>query len=274
MAKSVLSFSDYREYLRVSYTEARTSHPALSMESYAQRLGIGHSNLKMILSGKRHLSLSLLHNLGKRLQLSKDEYLYFEALVLKERARKPQERERFVGRAQAVKKQAKLQSVPLNQRELLRDPYVVPVLVYLTDVVKQDLDQLEAETLSAIAQRFGLELLHVEKIVGLIKKMNVVEKKKHKGETHYVFNKLFHAMDQKAYIKSWIGAAGGKIDRHYADETTHFGASTLTIAPDKLPELKADLQAVLSKYLAAPSGPDDTLAQVCIQMFPLLRDSK
>ncbi|MGK5084550.1 TIGR02147 family protein [Bdellovibrionota bacterium FG-1] len=78
----IFGYHEYREFIRdwLAYTKARQS--SNSLRSLALHSGLSVSNLSMILSGKRNLSIKTALKLASALKLNRREQDYFEALIL------------------------------------------------------------------------------------------------------------------------------------------------------------------------------------------------
>jgi len=268
-------YSSSREYLKAVFKYMKQNHQ-LSMEKFAQKLNLGSSNIKMILTGRRNLSFTQLHNIGKALKLSTDEIQYLESLILKEKSKTPTEKRFYANRAKKVKENYKLESSIITKKEILMDPISVPILVYLTDFIKpHNLDEnLPLDVIEKISIKFGVKTERIKQILFMLKNSGVYLKKKNPNqEIHYVFDQLTHLLNQKKYIISWLEEAKNRVDRDYNNPMATFNASTLSIKKENIPELKKDLIQLVEKYMSEPfeQTKDYQLAQICIQIIPLLQ---
>lgn len=271
--KSVCDYSSCQEYLRSAFKNAKQGNSKLTLQTYAQKLGIGHSTLKMVLSGKRRLTLVHVHQIANKLKLSDSELEYFEALALKERTKQPTELRLYSRRVKRARAAAKLHSVLLSKKELLSDPYTLPILVYLTDSMKitPDSFQLSESDISAISSKFSLSRGRVKQALDVIESVRLEIGAKKPVEVHYVFDKLVGLISQKQYLKNWLAEAALRIDSDYSNPETFFNSSTISISKENLASLNQELRTVLQNYMCISEQANDpsTIAQVCIQLFPL-----
>lgn len=273
--KAAFSYSTSRDYLK-SVFEHLKQHHQFSMERFAQRINLGPSSLKMILTGKRNLTLSQLHRVGKALKLSSDEMSYLESLILKEKSKSVSEKKFYTNRARVIKENSRLENLLITKKEVLIDPLSLPVLVYLTDFLKpRNLDiDLSVEAIKELAIKFGVNTERINQILSLLRSSGVYSRKENfNQETHYVFDKLTHLLNQKKYITSWLEEAKTRIDKDYNNPSAVYNVTTLSIRKEQIPELKRDFANLIEKYLS--EGTEDAsetqIVQICTQVIPLLR---
>ncbi len=271
---TVFHFASPRDYLKSVFIKTKQNHP-ISMEKFALKINLGPSTFKMILAGKRNLTLSQLHLIGKALKLSTVEINYLESLILKEKAKNSIEKRFYSCRAKKVKSNHILESRIITKKDLLQDPFSIPILVYLTDFLNPNNlnDDITPFDVQKMAQRFRLKTERVEKIINLIKNSNIYSKKEPLNrETHYAFNKITHLLNQKHYIKSWLDEAKNKVDMDYNNPLTIFKVSTLSIKKENIANIQKDLSELFEKYMSDgfDKNNDAQLTQVCIQVLPLL----
>jgi uncharacterized protein (TIGR02147 family) len=271
--KSIFQYSTSQEFIKAVVTDAQVTGTGLSIENYADRVGIGRSTLKMILSGKRRLTVGHIHHLAGSLRLSMDETEYLQTLVLKERAKVPKERIFYEKRTTSLKKKSRLTSHSVLAKGLLSDPYILPILVYLTDFHKtKDLSsKISPADVKMIAKRFKIDPSRVQSAIELLTKSQVIQRRTEDSEVHYVYGDIGQTINQKQYLKNWLSESAKRVDSEFNNKTSYFTASAFTIDKEMLPQMISDLKAVFEKYLEM-SAPDDgkLMVQGCIQLFPIL----
>ena len=78
----VSEFSDYRKFIKALVSEEQTGNKRFSLIYYSRKIGASDSYLKLVVSGKRNLSLDKAYRLSKILGLSLTEMNYFLMMVL------------------------------------------------------------------------------------------------------------------------------------------------------------------------------------------------
>lgn len=104
----IIKYSDFRRYLSDRYIKEKTSNPSFSYGVLARKAGIpSRSYIKLILDGKRNLSMKTIPKLAIAFSLNRFESEYFEILVqfnqAKSSALKANFFERLVKQAQRKK---------------------------------------------------------------------------------------------------------------------------------------------------------------------------
>ena len=270
--KSVFQYPSYRDFIRAAYLNAKSGRAGLTLKTYASKFGIGHSSLKMILIGKRNLTLPQAHSISKVLKFSSGESAYFEALVLKERAKKKTEIKNYTRRAQSAKADANLQGILLARTELLSDIYTLPVLVYLSDILHKRSGELilSKEEKKELATAFGVAPAVVETALH-----NLARTTFESGDTtQYVFDRTVGALNQKQYLKNWLLESINRLETEFESRESLFTTSTISLSEENFEALNKELKKVVEKYLSMPSKEVSVLAQVGIQSFVVARTPK
>jgi len=94
--KSIFEYSDYREFLKSYYEEAKEKDKKFSFRYFAKAAGFKSSSvLKNIIDGKRNIASYNLEIYAKVLKLNKEETLYFKNLVLLNQSQTPEEKQKY-----------------------------------------------------------------------------------------------------------------------------------------------------------------------------------
>lgn len=246
----------------------------MSLEKLAISLGLKSSTLKMILTGKRKLSIHHIYPISKKLKLTEKEITYLETLVLLDKQKEETAKNLVTKKLNNIKKTNRLQSVTLSKKELLADPFVLPVMVYLTDIKK--ITKFDPDTTKDIekelSQKFKLDEKRCSQILKIIQQANSISTKESSKEVHYIYSNVTNVLNQKQYLKNWLDTSKQEIESRYHDETTFFNTTTLSLTEEQVASLKKDLKQVLEKYLGMTNTTNDPLqlTQVNTQMFSLL----
>lgn len=272
--KSISKYTSCRDFLKALLNEAKESNPHFTVENLADKLGLSTSNLKMILTGKRNLSIHSALTVADSLKFSKSEVEYFELIALKEKNGNLIVKNHFNKRALVAKKALSLSTVSISSRELIEEQYTLPILVFLTDICdkKRDLDHLSTADILEISKKFKLDEKTCRKVLEKINLARLPKEKNSGEEIHYSFNHLTATISQKEYLKNWLNESKKKIETDYDNPRTLFNATTLSLSPEDLIELKLEMKSLLQKYLSKPPGlsKKTVLAQMNTQLFSIL----
>lgn len=89
---NVLSYNNYRNFLKDLYTYLKFKKGKYSYRQFAQDLGFKHSNyIHLVVQQKRNLSVEALHKIIHHLKWSSKQKLYFQKLVGYNQGKNPQE---------------------------------------------------------------------------------------------------------------------------------------------------------------------------------------
>lgn len=129
----VRNYIQVHHYLRDIYNHRKSIEPGFSYESWASDMGItSRSHLRLCVIGRRNISDSLAELLVTNLQLSNKDKDYFLLLILYAQSTTPSQKSYY------AKKLADFVAVKVEKQpvaptlELLRDPTVIALRLYLT----------------------------------------------------------------------------------------------------------------------------------------------
>jgi uncharacterized protein (TIGR02147 family) len=267
--KSIYQYPSFRAYLKASFENSKRGNPALSMEKYANHLGISCSSFKMIMSGKRNATTHLALKTARVLKLSPDEISYLEGLVLKDSAKGDWERTYYVRLLAQRKKAVKVQTINSSQKSFLGDVLVLPLLVYLMEL-RSHVSSFDKIDLISIAEKFGMTLGRIQELIELFKKEQILNVNED-GNFHVVFDRLSFRMAQKEYLKKLLNESVARIEKDYDTPTSFFVGYTFTVSDEGLMALQLDIKAMMEKYMAMPLSQEKIkIAQACFQVFPIV----
>ena len=127
--RSIYSYKSYRQFLFDFYSEEKKRLKSFTYEKFSQKAGLkARNHIKLVVDGKKNLSLSSLHLVAGALDLNLAEYDYFEALVLFEQASLDIEKTYYSNRLKKIKKEQKTKKREAP-KELLARWYVPALLI-------------------------------------------------------------------------------------------------------------------------------------------------
>ncbi len=258
-----------QDYLKAAFQTAKEGQPRLTISSYAGKLGLSSSTLKMILTGKRRLTVHQALKVAKSLRLPDEETSLLETLALRDSAQEPWERAHYTRRLSQQEKVRKVRTIHASDRELLTDPMSLPLLIYLMETGAGGIAPLDCQN---VGQLFGLEASRVKDAVVRFQRLGLL-KVSHDGKFHVLFDRLNHKLLQKRYMKRLLAEASRRVDTDYENRASAFVNYTLATDADSLARLREDLQNMMEKYLAVSPVPGvpRQIAQACFQLFTVAR---
>lgn len=95
-APQVFKYNSYREYLKALYTHHKQASEGFSYRKFAALAGFKSPNaLKLIIEGKRNLTVKSLLRVARGFRLDEKETRFFKQLVLANQAKTPEEKRRL-----------------------------------------------------------------------------------------------------------------------------------------------------------------------------------
>lgn len=263
-----------RDYLGIAFRTAKKSNPHLTIASYADKLGIGSSQLKMILSGKRKLTVHQSLAVAKALHLSEQETYLLETLALRDSAETPWERGYYSRRLERHEQSLPVRTILASDRELLTDPKAMPLLVYLMDL-SQRRPSLSWEHIDfrKLGQQFGMEEGRIREWVVRFKDLGLLDVSAD-GRFHVQFDRMNHKLPQKKYMKRLLEEALKRVDTDYESKASSFIAYAFVTSDEMLARLRNDFRALMDKYLSEspPSEVPRHVSQACFQLFTVAKE--
>lgn len=254
-----------QDFFSKSFEDLKQGNPKLTVSSYAQRIGIGASSVKMILSGKRKPTLHQVLALGRARRFSVAQISYVETLSLRESAQTTWEKSYYSRLLKSKSKELKLQTISTSHQSLLADRLALPLLVDLLDSKSQTIDEKK------LARRFKTKEEHVRKLIEKFQEQKILTTYPD-GQFHISFEKMSHKSLQKKYLKDSLIEAERRIESDYDKSNTFFVTYTLSVTEDSLSRMHVELKELLAKYMAedlSQSSQPREVAQASFQIFPL-----
>jgi len=297
MGQIMTSHTSCREYLLAAFQTAKRGKPTLTLEAYATQLGMGVSAFKMILTGKRNLTVHQALKVSRALKLSMEDTAILETLALRDSASDAWERTYFTRRLRQCKESLKVRSIQTSERTLLHDPLALPLLVYLLEErrggsrkkggsqqvsPKEGLEESEELDYEKLGRSFKVKAERIRALVEDLKGSKILPDStgdnnasidSSSGRYHVFFDRLNHKNLQKKYMKTLLSEASRRVDTEYDTGASSFVGYTFATSEAALDGLREELKTLMDKYLAESperSGPWQ-IVQACFQLFPLAR---
>ena len=133
---NIISFHDYREYLRAFFNWKKATSPRFSHRKFAQLADIKSSNyLMLVMDKKRNLSEEKAHVVARAMKLKRVESDYFVLLVKAKTAKSEDARAHIVHDLQKSSRRIAARALPADKAEYLSSWYIslVRELIFLRD---------------------------------------------------------------------------------------------------------------------------------------------
>lgn len=263
----VRGFEAYREYLRAYYLHRKSVTPGYSYRAFAEAAHARSPNyLKLVIDGKRNLTVENIHEFAGALGLSGDDREYFEAMVLENQARSPREKSFYAERMARLRRRRPSRSGHLKPDALLSEWFSIPLYLCLQDQPTESAQE-------NAARRLGLPMRSVSAAVEqlLAKGLLRVEDGHYRISFEHV---TFHSPErgnaaQRDYLKSQLLASVEAFNRTYSASGKFF-SHTFSISAANYPRYVDHVKRLLSLVTEdCQADPCEQLVQLNVQLFPL-----
>lgn len=131
--RSIFSFKNYRTFLKHFYEVRKSQDEGYSFHQFSRDAGLQSANyLKLVMDGKKNLTITNIHRFAEALKLSAHELEYFETLVLVDQAKTKPERNFYVERlSRFAPPQATTTKVYSSSKALISRWYWPAMLLWL-----------------------------------------------------------------------------------------------------------------------------------------------
>lgn len=261
---SIFDFTNISDFVAHTYEERQKRNQNYSLGSFARDLEISKSILSSVITGKKGLRLVTLNKIikAKNLNTVEDEYLkcvwvtnYSKSSLLKDRAK---------SRIEILKDHKIHTAMNTEQFNLLQEWYILPVFELLC----------RGGTIKSAAQSIYLRVEEVEAALDLLVKNHYVvineDGSYSKFIDHIKFESPVSAEKIKSYHKNFLELSAKKL-YFVPQDKRKFLTSTITIAENRIPEARIELESFLSTFIAKYSK-DEVAADVytlAIQFYNL-----
>lgn len=269
MMKSIRS-TTYREYLQDCYEAEKACGQSVSLKNFSAKLGLTESSLRMVLAGKRNLTVHNIHIIGKGLQLSHSQMEIFEALVLRDQAKSPEERQYYAKRLSEKISSLGLTDIRMTESAALKEWFGPALIVYLREhnITKQSFSPQLSATL---AQKLGITKAQLEKAVNVLDQAGYLSQNAKKNE-HLIFDKVSSANAHMAYVKNSLSHAIRRVDTDYKTRKSLFSVKCISLSQHRLHEFGNDYKSLLENYMADNDSAEESRSavQVTFSAIPVL----
>lgn len=124
---NLFEFVNYREYLKKYFETLKDSSAFFSYRYLEKITGLSRTYYKMVLDGRRNLTLASIAKISKAFKFSKKEAAYFEALVFYNQTRSEEERDRYFERMMNLRPPTTIQGLTVDEYEYATKTYFAEI---------------------------------------------------------------------------------------------------------------------------------------------------
>lgn len=267
----VLSFLDYRAYLRALY-EARKKQRGFSFRAFSRRAGLTSPNyLKLVIDGERNLSASMAGRFARACGLSGGRERYFTTLVAFNQARTLDERNRAYARLRRHRRAQDAQRLNRAQ-DLYHSRWYLPAIreFVTSDEFREDPKWIGRQLWPSISAREAADAVALLCDLGLLTRGE--DGKLTQSEPTVTTGPELRSLHLANFHRTMIEHAKGAIDevpsleRDVSSLTLCLGASGLVRVKQAIQRFRRELLD-LAELEDAPRQ----VVQANFQLFPLTR---
>lgn len=167
--EKIYCYTSYRDFLRDSYAEAKSTNPAFSYRYFARKAGFSSPNfLKLVIDGKRNLTQDSTQRFAKVFKLRLRERKFFELLVQFNQSNNPEEQSYYYEQLLSFPEYAKAHQLAEAEYEYLTN-WFNPVIqdlanledfnespVWIASRLRGSIKEAQAVEALKVLQRLGL----------------------------------------------------------------------------------------------------------------------
>lgn len=260
-------YDNYRKYLGDFYAEKKAGPRGFSYEIFSRLAGLKSANyMKLVIDGKRNLTVTNIHLVARALKLTLLETRYFEALVLHNQAKQNHERAYYQTRIRELKQNTgEVQVKRVRIEELIAAYYYPAVVVCLHELPIADATQV-------IQKKTGLNEIQIETALKALRSKGFILEK---DGRFFLSDKYLLLHDQtmsdqihKNFLQAQLQFSQRTLEKRYAKDAKFF-SQTFTTAASLFPNYVEKLTKFIDELMnEANLQPAEQVLQLNIQFFP------
>lgn len=270
----IFEYLDYREFLQDYYNQKKESTPSFSLRVFSDKIGFKAKDfISRVMNGEKNLSSSSISKIAHGLNLSKNESIFFEALVLFNQANSTEERDKAF-----VQMQQTLKIVRFKEKQHLMALYQYEVFSHWHHLVIRSLIGMfgfsgDFEALAKQVQP-KISTEEAKKSVILLEKCNLI-KKNSNGEYSLTENAITTGnktskIALRGFHQHCLRLAIDSIDREEPSKR-NISALTLGISQKSYDQIVEKINTFRKEIalLAEEDENADSVYQMNFQLFPV-----
>ncbi len=263
----IREYRTYRDFLKACLEGERAGAKGnISVKTFAERLGLSASSLRMILAGKRNLTVCNILVIAKSLKMTIPQTELFEAFVLRDQSTNRSEQLYYAKKINRHSLIHPLHTKRVADTDILRDPKLPAILVHLMDDSTKYKKLQEADFPSA-ASELGISVDRLKTLLAWASQHKILDGAgKH---SHLVFDRLIQSIGQSNYIKDAFSRAADVAGRNSKSEPKSlFSVKTFSIPYADLRQFGDEYKALAERYMGKQEKVDSIVATVLFAALP------
>ncbi len=248
---SVLSFPDYRSFLRAELSERLSKNAAYSLRAFARDLDVAPSLLSAVLSSSRPLTSRTAAQVAERLGMNQGEVEYLSTLIQFERETSSSVRAALQDRLRTLSRDVERTDMELDAFQAIAEWYHIPILV-LVDVPGFRM------TPESISQKLGITPLQAEAACDRLVRLGMLVKTQQgvwdrKSRKMHFGTELPHKA-LRQYHQKLLERASRALDEQLPEER-YVGSETVAFHVSRMPRVKAAIEKFRQELMQAATRP-------------------
>ena len=270
---SVLSHSDYREWMKEALQERSAVNSSYSLRAFARDLELSPASVSLILNGKKGLSKHTAERVARLLNFSADEQTHFKNLVVSKHGRT--ETERTLAKTQLIQKHTgkPIHVLPMDTFKVVSDWHHFGLL-QLTSLKGFKSDP------QWIASKLGVTLTETHEAISRLRRLGLLTKTP-SGNLKAVKKVTFSKSDvpssaMRKYHRQLIQKALQSIETQPV-ENRFLSSSVIPINKERLPHIIEKIRESVREIIESEtctSGKGTRVYGLTTQLFELSRSEE
>ena len=230
------------------------------------------SSLKMIVDGKRNLTVSKVHELAEALYLEPRDHDYFESLVHFEQAKTKKEKDFYLRRLNDIKAlSSDLKLVQTSDKEIISKWYVPALLIYVVYVSKGAPGSLTADEAKYFSQQTGISHEELDQALQTLKNTGILDVQKEEN-TYISFQKMGQTVQKQTFLDQLFELSRKRMIKGFRRKDHYFEAHTFSLDTTDIKLFIKDYKQLVETHMSKPhqEGDETRVMQSLVSFFPVL----
>jgi uncharacterized protein (TIGR02147 family) len=267
---NIYNFSDYRDFLKDRYRQLKTTDPVFSFRNFSKQAGFGSPNyLKLVMDGKRNLSVEAIGKFAKGLRLDNHESEFFRYMVEYNQCEHPSKKKVFEAKLLYLRELFKVKTLIPELYDYYHEWYHAAIREMVKKgPVKNDPAVIATCLVPAITTEEAAASVELLKKLGFVGQTNDGSLVSN-GATQVDESSV--ALAQKIHYEQMAELAAQSLYTQ-GPETQDFESITLSLPVSKVGELRTKVRELIEALNAANTrNPNDAVFQLNVQFFALTK---
>jgi uncharacterized protein (TIGR02147 family) len=275
LAVNLFDYTDYRQYLRDTYTLLKRLDSKISHRYIAQRVGFSSSSFfSQVIKKQSNISNRLVFNFARFLKLNKRETEYFNLLVQFNQARSHDEKKHFYEKLLGYRR-PKAKNLESNQYKLLKKWYYITIRqilsIYPFKGEKEDYKMLAKMIVPSISPA------EAQKAIELLKDLKLIQKNEqgyYKWKTPSITTgEKSNEVGIQTYLLETLELGKQALDRFPKSERK-ISTLTLSLSAKGQKAIEERISAFRKELLEIAENDDDVdrVYHMNVQFFPMTKN--